>query len=109
MVTADHGGSFGLNEHRRWVTPTNLDALYRVPLFIRVPGQTEGQVHAASAYVIDILPTLVDLLDVELGPEWKLEGRSLFDPDLPTRPHVFDHFTGHREALGGTLAASIPR
>ncbi|HEX2370239.1 MAG TPA: sulfatase-like hydrolase/transferase [Acidimicrobiia bacterium] len=104
VVTADHGGSFVPNEHRRWVTPTNLDALYRVPLFIRVPGQTEGQVHGGSAYVIDILPTLVDLLDVELGPEWKLEGRSLFDPDLPTgRPHVFDHFTGHREALGGTL------
>jgi Sulfatase len=105
VVTADHGGSFVPNEHRRWVTPTNLNALYRVPLFIRVPGQTEGQVHGGSAYVIDILPTLVDLLDVELGPEWNLEGRSLFDPDLPaSRPHVYDHFTGHREALGGTLA-----
>ena len=105
VVTADHGASFVPNEHRRWTTPTNLDALYRVPLFIRVPGQTEGQVHQDNAYVIDILPTLVDILDVELGPEWKLEGQSLFDPDLPTsRPHVFDHFTGHREALGGTTA-----
>ena len=103
VVTADHGGSFVPNEHRRWTTPTNLDALYRVPLFIRVPGQTEGQVHHESAYVIDVLPTLVDLLDVELGPEWQFEGQSLFDPDLPAqRPHAFDHFIGHREALGGT-------
>ncbi len=103
VVTADHGGSFVPNEHRRWTTPTNLDALYRVPLFIRVPGQTEGQVHHESAYVIDILPTLIDLLDVKIGPEWQLEGQSLLDPDLPAqRPHAFDHFIGHREALGGT-------
>ncbi len=105
VVTADHGGSFVPNEHRRWTTPSNLDALYRVPLFVRVPGQAVGQVHDGNAYVIDILPTLVDLLDVKLGPDWELEGESLFDPDLPTwRPHVFDHFIGHREALGGTLA-----
>ena len=104
VVTADHGGSFVPGEHRRWVTPSNLDALYRVPLFIRIPGQDGGEVHLESAYVIDVLPTVVDLLDVELGPEWEMAGRSLFDPDLPTeRPHVYDHFTGHREALGGPV------
>jgi Sulfatase len=104
VVTADHGGSFVPGEHRRWVTPTNLDALYRVPLFVRVPGQTGGEVHLESAYVIDVLPTLVDLLDIELGPEWEFAGRSLFDPGLPAdRPHEYDHFTGHREALGGSV------
>jgi hypothetical protein len=104
VVTADHGGSFVPGEHRRWVTPSNLDALYRVPLFIRIPGQDGGEVHLESAYVIDVLPTVVDLLDVELGPEWEMAGRSLFDPDLPPeRPHVYDHFTGHREALGGPV------
>ena len=103
VVTADHGAAFAPEDHRRWVTPTNLDALYRVPFFIRVPGQTFGEVHLPNAYGIDILPTIVDLLDIELGPEWEFEGMSLFDPGLPaSRPHLYDHFTGHREALGGS-------
>ena len=85
------------------MTPTNLDALYRVPLFIRVPGQTTAEVHLQNAYGIDVLPTIVDLLDIELGPEWEFEGMSLFDPALPaSRPHTYDHFTGHRESLGGS-------
>ena len=43
IVTADHGASFSPGDHRRWVTPTNLDALYRVPLFIHTPGQDRGR------------------------------------------------------------------
>lgn len=111
VVTADHGGSFVPGDHRRWVTPTNLDALYRVPLFIRIPGQTAGEVHVENAYAEDVLPTIVDLLDIDLGPEWEFAGMSLFDPELPaSRPHEYDHFTGHREALGGavdSLAAEV--
>ena len=104
VVTADHGASFVPGEHRRWITPTNLDALYRVPLFIRVPGQEQGEVHSHNAYLEDVLPTIVDLLSVELGPEWTMSGMSLFDPDLPqSRPHEYDHFTGHRESLGGSV------
>ncbi|MDQ3782476.1 MAG: sulfatase-like hydrolase/transferase, partial [Actinomycetota bacterium] len=104
VVTADHGGSFDPGEHRRWVTPTNLDALYRVPLFIRVPGQQAGEVHIENAYLQDVLPTIVDVLGIELGPEWEFAGMSLFDEDLPeARPHDYDHFTGHRQALGGAV------
>ncbi len=104
VVTADHGASFMPGEHRRWVTPTNLDALYRVPLFVHVPGQERGEVHEYNAYLEDVLPTIVDVLDVELGPEWQMAGMSLFDPSLPeSRPHEYDHFTGHREALGGDV------
>ncbi len=104
IVTADHGASFSPGDHRRWVTPTNLDALYRVPMFIHTPGQTEGEVRTDSAYSEDILPTIVDVLGVHLGPEWTMAGDSLFDPDLPElRLHEFDHFTGHRESLGGPV------
>ncbi len=104
IVTADHGASFSPGDHRRWVTPTNLDALYRVPLFIHTPGQTEGDVRTENAYSEDILPTIVDVLGVHLGPDWSMGGDSLLDPDLPeSRPHEYDHFTGHREALGGRV------
>ncbi len=104
VVTADHGASFNPGDHRRWVTETNLDGLYRVPLFIRTPGQTDGDVRTENAYSEDILPTIVDVIGAHLGPEWNLAGDSLLDPDLPeSRPHEFDHFTGHREALGGPV------
>jgi hypothetical protein len=104
IVTADHGASFSPGDHRRWVTETNLDALYRVPLFIRTPGQDDGDVRTENAYSEDILPTIVDVIGAHLGPEWDLAGDSLLDADVPdTRPHEYDHFTGHREALGGPL------
>jgi hypothetical protein len=104
IVTADHGASFSPGDHRRWVTETNLDALYRVPLFIRTPGQDDGAVRTENAYSEDILPTIVDVIGAHLGPEWDLAGDSLLDPDVPdARPHEYDHFTGHREALGGPV------
>ncbi len=88
IVTADHGASFTPGDYRRWVSSTNADAAYRVPLFIRTPGQPGGRVHAESAYSVDILPTIVDVLDVELGPEWTFSGRSLLESSLPSsRPH----------------------
>ena len=100
IVTADHGAAFGPGDHRRWVTSTNGDAVYRVPLFVRTPGQEDGEVHTNSAYSEDILPTIVDVLDVRLGPAWTLTGQSLLEPDLPiTRPH----HAGARAALGGTI------
>jgi Sulfatase len=88
IVTADHGASFAPGDYWRWVSSTNVNAVYRVPLFIRTPGQREGRVHTESAYSVDILPTIVDVLDVELGPEWTFAGRSLLQSSLPSlRPH----------------------
>ncbi|MFA9564839.1 MAG: sulfatase-like hydrolase/transferase, partial [Acidimicrobiales bacterium] len=102
VVLADHGGSFDPGDHRRWTTPTNLDELYRVPFFIHEPGQDDGEIHDERAYLYDIPPTVVDLLDIET--DWAFDGQSLLADDVPPdRPHEFDHFTAHEAPLESDL------
>ncbi len=94
VVVADHGASFVPGEHRRWPTETNLADLYRVPLLIKLPGQSEGRVFDEPAYTIDILPTIVDVLDIET--DWTFDGMSLLDIEGTDRPHQTIHYCCHR-------------
>lgn len=84
IVTADHGASFVPGEHRRWPYENNRDDLYRVPMFIKYPGQTEGETVDLPAYGIDILPTMVDVLGVDT--DWEFDGTSLLELH-ENRPH----------------------
>jgi hypothetical protein len=84
IVVADHGASFVPGEHRRWPFEDNRDDLYRVPLFIKYPGQTAGEVVDLPAFGIDILPTIVDALEVDT--DWQFDGESLLELDSE-RPH----------------------
>jgi hypothetical protein len=88
VVTADHGISFELGQPSRSPTDTNQHAVYRVPLFIKGPGQEGGVVDDDTARTIDILPTIVDLLDIETGFEF--DGVSLVGDGRPDdAPLVF--------------------
>ena len=84
IVVADHGASFVPGEHRRWPYDDNRDDLYRVPLFIKYPGQTTGATVDMPAFGIDIVPTIVDALGVDT--DWQFDGRSLLDLE-EERPH----------------------
>lgn len=77
VVVSDHGASFVPGQHRRWPEENNRDDLYRVPLFIKYPHQTEGEVVDTAAFGIDIVPTIVDALDIET--EWVFDGVSLLE------------------------------
>jgi hypothetical protein len=85
VVVADHGTSFELGEHRRWPFDKNIDDLYRIPLFIKYPGQGQGEVVDAPAFGIDILPTIIDVLDASV--DWSMDGTSLLDVEGTNRPH----------------------
>ncbi|MGH8872374.1 MAG: sulfatase-like hydrolase/transferase [Acidimicrobiia bacterium] len=85
VVVADHGASFVPGEHRRWPTETNLADLYRVPLLIKLPGQTQGRIYDEPAFAVDILPTIVDALDIET--DWEFDGQSLLTIEGTDRPH----------------------
>ena len=77
VITADHGYAFELGvKDRRLVTERNVDEIAPVPLFIKAPGQREGQTNRNLVRSIDILPTIADLLDVRI--EWRHDGRSAF-------------------------------
>ncbi len=85
VVVADHGASFVPGEHRRWPYEDNRDDLYRVPLFIKYPGQDEGRTVDTPVYGIDILPTIVDALGIDT--DWEFDGVSLLDVGERHRPH----------------------
>jgi hypothetical protein len=77
VVTADHGYSLTPPDLGRGVTERNADEVYRVPLFIKAPGQGAGEVVDDTAMTIDVLPSIVDLLDAEV--DWQFDGHSLYD------------------------------
>lgn len=62
VVVADHGISFTLNDTRREISDVNAAALLRVPLFIKLPGQTSGRRIEAPVMTIDILPTVLEAI-----------------------------------------------
>jgi Sulfatase len=75
VVVADHGVSFRPNGERRRVEPGNIEELAFVPLFVKPPGQTEGKTVDSPARTIDIVPTVADVLGVQVP--WDVDGRSL--------------------------------
>jgi Sulfatase len=80
VVTSDHGvGLTPPDVGRRRVTEANRAEVYRVPLFIKAPGQTAGEIRDDSAQTIDIVPSIVDLLGIEVDDDWEFDGHSLYD------------------------------
>jgi hypothetical protein len=75
VVTADHGASFRAGEWRRRVTPATVADIAAVPLFVKYPGQKQGREDRRAAMTIDILPTIADVLGIDLP--WRVDGRSL--------------------------------
>ena len=65
MVAADHGVSFMKARERRRLTRGNIGEIAPVPLFIKAPGQKQGKVDDASVETIDILPTILDILNID--------------------------------------------
>jgi arylsulfatase A-like enzyme len=64
IVTADHGEA--LFEHGRFQHPSyHYDELLRVPLLVKTPGQREGREVGDAVGLIDLAPTLADLLGFE--------------------------------------------
>lgn len=75
VVTADHGVGFEPGQPARGLGPTNAPDVVWTPLFIKAPGQTSGKVDDRLARSTDILPTIADMLGIDVP--WKLDGRSL--------------------------------
>lgn len=86
VILADHGESFVPGEHRRWPYENNRDDLYRIPLFVKYPGQAVGRIVDVAVFGTDVLPTIVDVLDVDT--DWAFDGMSLraVTSDRPHEP-----------------------
>ena len=89
VITADHGESFqrkttpakpfkvGHLHWRRAVTQANIGEIAGVPLFVKYPGQTNGDVDARFVKTLDVLPTIADV--TSHPAKWDVAGHSLRD------------------------------
>ena len=83
VVTSDHGSNLTPPDLGRMrITDANREEAFRVPLFVKAPGQTTGEIRDDSAQTIDVLPSIVDLLDAEVS--WEFDGHSLYDDSSAT-------------------------
>lgn len=72
VVTADHGESFTPGQLVRGLTEVNAEQVMWTPLFVKAPGQTEARVDDANVQAIDLVPTVADMLGVDLP--WDVDG-----------------------------------
>jgi hypothetical protein len=88
VVAADHGIALQSQVPLRSATSETLAEVASVPLFVKRPFQKAGGVVDDPVQVVDILPTIVDVLGVETL--WELEGTSLFaERSGVEQPHRF--------------------
>ncbi len=86
IVTADHGISFRAQQPRRTLVPGNQDEILSVPLFIKRPHQTTGEISDRAVESVDILPTVADVIGLTL--QAPTDGWSVFDPSRPARTQL---------------------
>lgn len=82
VFTADHGASFAMGTNRRVPEATTLPGIMAVPMVVKAPASYRpvSQRHRDDrvAETIDLLPTIADLLGVDVP--WPVDGQSLLGP-----------------------------
>jgi hypothetical protein len=96
VVTSDHGIAFRPGAEVRGLGSGPISAaaqpeLLWIPLFIKAPGQAEGEVADTPAESIDILPTMAGRLGIDLP--WDVDGIDLAGAPA-TRSRSFSHVEG---------------
>jgi hypothetical protein len=92
VVTADHGISFEAGGPIRAIQDQTLDEesaadILAVPLFVKEPGQQQGRVDHRNVLSIDVLPTIADVLDIDLP--YEVDGRSALGAPRPSMEKPF--------------------
>jgi hypothetical protein len=89
VVVADHGIAIREDvEQQRTLTSDTVGEIAAVPILVKAPGTTGGIVDRRRALTIDIVPTIADVMGVDLS--WQPEGESLLGPD-PARTESSTH------------------
>ena len=72
VVVGDHGVSFEPRSSAREVDASTVDAIGYAPLIVKAPGQRDGQVDDSNVQIVDVLPTMADLLGLDVP--WDVDG-----------------------------------
>jgi arylsulfatase A-like enzyme len=76
VIVSDHGETLGERAHVLDHGGQVFDEQIRIPLVMRGPGLAPRRVES-PVETVDLLPTLLELLDVPAPPQLAVEGRSL--------------------------------
>ena len=95
IITADHGEEFG--EHGRFTHGGLYDTVIHVPLVIANSGAGEGLVVERQVSLIDLAPTILDLVGIESANNFQgrsllpvIEGRNPISPAVMTiAPEIY--------------------
>ena len=82
VFASDHGEMLG--QHGLWHKNHAYEPSLRIPLILRGTGLAQGQRSSASCSLIDIAPTLLNLVGADVPTN--LEGRDLRTLDQPSTP-----------------------
>jgi phosphoglycerol transferase MdoB-like AlkP superfamily enzyme len=86
VVMGDHGEAFGQHDqwgHGAWIYDENV----RVPMILINPRLFHGERYKCVGGMVDLAPTIMDLLRLQSAPTW--QGRSLFASDRSNRVYFF--------------------
>jgi Sulfatase len=106
VVVGDHGVSFRPHGERRRIHRGNMAEIAFVPLLVKAPGQTAGRVVDDHVTTLDVLPTMADLLGVDVP--WETDGRSVVAPPARAETEVVVD-TSSGERVTGDLAELVAR
>lgn len=98
VVLGDHGEAFG--QHGNYGHAGHVfDENVRIPLALIQPGLFHGEVNDTVCGIVDLAPTLAEILRLPPDPAW--QGRSLFSTQRTGRVYFFaawsDFLMGYRE------------
>ena len=98
VIVADHGESFDVKKTpaeafapgklswRRAVTEQNVQDIAPIPLFVKYPNQSKGEIDKRWVKTIDVLPTIAATLGIKMP--FKVDGHSLEDQSYAGQPDV---------------------
>ena len=89
IISADHGLTLepGLSK-RKVIDFTNndqVDDVFRIPLFVKYPGQLSGKLDDCPVTTIDVLPTIAEVINEK--PLWSIDGKSFRRSCPNSSPH----------------------
>ena len=110
VLTADHGISFLPTMPQRNTDFSDTDQandIYRVPTFVKYPGQSAAEVSDCRISNLDLLPTVNDVLGTRT--DWKFAGVSLAKGCPERAPWAVESATGERAVLEGGFEVTRAR
>lgn len=77
IINTDHGYLLGEHEWLGKNFPPCFDEIVHLPFFMHVPGVLEEGTNDTLSTTVDIVPTLLDLFNVDKKPMEKMDGKSV--------------------------------